>query len=64
MDPSFAASPSGEQRIFWREAAQYYLLDAPAYTSNQSAAMSAQAAQSEELSAKEVTPEVTTGELK
>ncbi|NGY63643.1 hypothetical protein G7043_32465 [Lentzea sp. NEAU-D13] len=64
MDPSFAASPSGEQRIFWREAAQYYLLDAPAYTSDQSAAMSAQAAQSEELSAKEVTPEVTQGELK
>lgn len=64
MDPSFAASPSGEQRIFWRESAQYYLLDAPAYTSDQSAAMSAQAAQSEELSAKEVTPEVTQGELK
>jgi hypothetical protein len=64
MDPSFAASPSGEQRIFWRDAGLYYLLDAPAYTSNQSAAMSAQAAQSEELSAKEVTPEVTKGELK
>ncbi|MDX8033334.1 tachylectin-related carbohydrate-binding protein [Lentzea sp. BCCO 10_0856] len=64
MDPSFAASPSGEQRIFWRVDAQYYLLDAPAYTSNQSAAMPAQAAQSEDLSANEVSPKVTKGDIK
>ncbi|ANZ39873.1 hypothetical protein BBK82_31335 [Lentzea guizhouensis] len=62
VDPAFAAGSGTEQRIFYRIGAQYYLIQTQSYSSDQQAALPANA--DLEASSTEVTPEVVTGSVK
>jgi hypothetical protein len=65
FDVTFAASTGNEQRIFANAGdGNYYLIDAPPYSSEQSQAMSSNAASSLELSSKKVPANATKQRVK